>query len=250
MLAIDLQQQVALITGASQGLGAATARRLHAAGARVVINYFEEGHGANRSKAEQLVAELGAGAIALAGDVRSIGSMEELTGRVLEEFGQLNIVINNAAILRDRTLKKISAEEWDAVIQTNLTGVFNTCKAVVEHLAEGGRIVNLASIAAAIGFFGQCNYAAAKAGVTGLTRVLSRELARRQITVNAVAPGVSLTEMGQSIPDEARAQMLAQIPLGRFAEPHEIADVILFLCSPLASYMTGQVLHVNGGWFG
>jgi 3-oxoacyl-[acyl-carrier protein] reductase len=131
-----------------------------------------------------------------------------------------------------------------------LTGVYHVSKAVVEKLSDGGRIVNLASIAAVIGFFGQANYAAAKAGVIGLTKVLSRELAKRKITVNAVAPGVVLTEMGRLIPEEVRAEMLKSIPLGRFGEPEEIANVILFLCSPLASYVTGQVIHVNGGWLG
>ncbi|MCL4162866.1 UNVERIFIED_CONTAM: hypothetical protein GTU68_051980 [Idotea baltica] len=140
--------------------------------------------------------------------------------------------------------------DWEAVIGTNLTGVFNVSKEATEKLADGGRIVNMASISGAVGFFGQANYSAAKAGVVGLTKVLSKELARRQITANAVAPGVALTEMGKSIPEEARDEMLKQIPLGRFGEPEEVANAILFLCSPLADYITGQTIHVNGGWFG
>ena len=124
------------------------------------------------------------------------------------------------------------------------------CKAASESISSGGRIVNLASISAVVGFFGQANYAASKAGVIGLTKVLSRELAKRQITVNAVAPGVVLTEMGKAIPDASREQMLAQIPFVRFGVPNDIAHAILFLCSPLADYITGQTLHVNGGWFG
>ena len=144
----------------------------------------------------------------------------------------------------------VSAEDWQAVIDTNLTGVYNVSKAAMESLSDGGRIINLASVSAVVGFFGQSNYAAAKAGVMGLTRVLSRELAKRRITVNAVAPGVVLTEMGETIPEQTRADMLKSIPLGRCGEPEEIAGVILFLCSELASYVTGQVIHVNGGWWG
>jgi 3-oxoacyl-[acyl-carrier protein] reductase len=168
---------------------------------------------------------------------------------IAARFGGLDIVVNNAAILRDRSVKKMSPEEWQQVIDTNLTGVFNVSRLAAERLADGGRIVNLSSISAFEGFFGQANYAAAKAGVAAMTRVLARELARRRITVNAVAPGVVLTEMGRSIPEEVRAEMLKSIPLGRFGEPSEIAGVILFLASDLASYVTGQVIHASGGWW-
>jgi 3-oxoacyl-[acyl-carrier protein] reductase len=158
--------------------------------------------------------------------------------------------VNNAGIIRDKTIRKLTHEQWRDVLDTNLTGVFNVCKAAADRVRDGGRIVNLSSISAAVGFFGQSNYAASKAGVIGLTKVLSKELARRRITVNAVAPGVVLTEMGRSIPEEVREAMLGQIPLGRFAEPEEVSSVIVFLCSELASYVTGQTLHVNGGWWG
>ncbi len=158
-------------------------------------------------------------------------------------------MVNNAAILRDRTLKNLSDSDWDDVIDTNLSAVFRVCQTLIPIMRDGGRIVNMASISGVIGFYGQANYASAKAGIIGLTKVLSRELASRRIQVNAVAPGVILTEMGKSIPEEARQQMLTQIPLRRFGEPDEIASVILFLCSPLSSYMTGQTLHVNGGWW-
>jgi 3-oxoacyl-[acyl-carrier protein] reductase len=169
--------------------------------------------------------------------------------QIQDRFGALDLLINNAAILRDRSLKNLSDEDWDAVMETNLSAVFRVCQTALPLLRDGGRIVNLASISAVIGFFGQANYAAAKSGIIGLTKVLSRELAGRGINVNAVAPGVVLTEMGQSIPESARAQMLTQIPLKRFGEPSEIASAILFLCSPLSSYITGQTLHVNGGWW-
>jgi 3-oxoacyl-[acyl-carrier protein] reductase len=250
MHTIDLAHQTAIITGAAQGLGLAAATALHAAGANVVINYFPDPAGNEKLKAEQAAAALGARVIIHGADVRDQAAVNAMFEEAKAQFGGVEILVNNAGILRDKTLKKITEAEWQDVIDTNLSGVFHGCKAAADSLNDGGRIVNLASISAVLGTFGQANYAAAKAGVIGLTKVTSRELAKRRITVNAVAPGVVLTEMGRAIPEQARAAMLTQIPLGRFAEPEEIASVILFLCSPLASYMTGQTLHVNGGWWG
>ena len=167
----------------------------------------------------------------------------------VKKFGGLDIVVNNAGILRDRSFKKMSDTEWSDVIDTNLTGVFNVCKAAIGSLNEGGAIINVASLSAVTGFFGQANYASAKAGVITLTKVLSKELARQNIRVNAVAPGVVDTEMGKSIPEENRKAMLTMVPLGRFAEPSEIGDVVLFLASDMSSYVTGQTIHINGGWW-
>lgn len=249
MFTIDLTGKTAVITGAGQGLGRATAEALHRAGAKVVINYFEDPSGANRQRAEETAAALGNRAVALAADVRDPAALELLMDEAIRRFGSLEIVVNNAGIVRDKTLKKMTLDDWKQVIDTNLTGVFNVCKAAAERLQDGGRIVSLASLSAALGLFGQANYAASKSGVVGLTKVLSRELAKRRITANAVAPGVVLTEMGQTIPDSTRQQMLASIPLGRFGEPREIAEVIVFLCSDMASYITGQTIHVNGGWW-
>ena len=250
MRSIDLTGKVALVTGASQGLGLATATELHAAGAAVVLNYFPDAAGANRVLAESAANGLVERAIALPADVRDRGSLEEMFTLVIRHFQRVDIVVNNAAIIRDRSLRKMSDDEWSDVIDTNLTGVYNVCKVAQEKLAENGRIVSMASISGVIGFYGQANYSSAKAGVIALTKVLSKELAPRGITVNAVAPGVVLTEMGKTIPDEVQEQMLASIPLRRFGEPTEIASVILFLCSDLASYVTGQTIHVNGGWWG
>ena len=247
---IDLSGKTALVTGSSQGIGESIARTLHAAGSNVVINFFDDGEeGHNRARAEGIVASLGSRSIAIAADVRSLSEMDRAAELTIERFGSLDTLVNNAGILRDRTLKKMSESEWQTVIDTNLTGVFNSCKAVVEKISAGGRIVNIASLAAATGFFGQANYVAAKSGVIGITKVLSKELASKQILVNAVAPGVIHTQMGESIPEETRQWMLSQIPLGRFGQPEEIAQVVLFLCSDLASYVTGQTLHVNGGWW-
>ncbi len=250
MIPINLAGKTAIITGASQGLGRATATCLAGAGANVVVNYFPDSQGVHQAQATEVVKSLGENAIAVPGDVRSDHDTAMLVEAALNSFGTLDIVVNNAAILRDKTLKKMQFEEWQDVIDTNLTGVFRMCKSSQAAIREGGRIINMASISAQVGFFGQANYSAAKAGVVGLTKVLSKELASRRITVNAVAPGVVLTEMGQSIPEAARQQMLSQIPLGRFGTPEDIAGAILFLCSPLADYITGQTLHVNGGWLG
>ncbi len=248
MIALDLKGKTAVITGASQGLGAETARVLHRAGANVVVNYFPVGQ--NQASAESVATQLGNRAVALGADVRKLAEVQALCEQTKQKFGSLDIVVNNAGIIRDKTVRKMAEDDWQAIIDTNLTGVFNVCKVAADALNDGGRIVNFASIAAVVGFFGQSNYAAAKAGVSALTKVLSRELARRRITVNAVAPGVVLTEMGKTIPEEVRAKMLENIPLGRFGEPSEISNVVLFLCSDLASYVTGQTIHVNGGWWG
>ena len=247
MRIIDLSNKTAFITGASQGLGEVFARTLHSAGASVVVNFLDvDENGAN---AERLAEELGKNAIAVSGDVRDPSQVDCALGQSVTHFGSLDLIVNNAGILRDRTTVKMTHEEWQQVIDTNLTGVFNVCKSAAPRMANGGRIVNLSSLSAVTGPYGQANYAAAKGGVISLTKVLSREFAKRSINVNAVAPGVVLTEMGRSIPPNVAAQMLTQIPLRRFGEPQEIADVVLFLCSDLATYINGQTVHVNGGWW-
>ena len=248
MIGISLSGKTALVTGASQGLGETTVRLLHRAGANVVVNHVPMG--ADQANANRIVAELGDRALAVEADVREAQRVEGMFEEAQKQFGAVDIVVNNAGIIRDRSLRKMSREEWQDVVDTNLTGVFNVCKAAVDRLRENGRIVNLSSISAVVGFFGQANYSAAKAGVIALTKVLSKELAKKRITVNAVAPGVVLTEMGRTIPEEQRAVMLSMVPLGRLGESEDVANAILFLCSDLASYVTGQTLHVNGGWWG
>jgi len=249
MIEIDLAGKVALITGASQGIGAKIAQTLHRAGASVAINYFPDDAGLNAENAAHLAKGLGERAAVFPGDVRDPKSTEVLCADVHGRFGSLDLLINNAGIARDRTMAKMSDDEWHSVIDTNLTGVFNVCRAAGPLLPEGGRIVNISSLSGVIGLFGQANYAAAKAGVIGLTKTLSRELARRAITVNAVAPGLVLTELGKTVPAAIQEQWLSQIPLARFGKPEEISNAILFLCSDLASYITGQTLHVNGGHY-
>jgi 3-oxoacyl-[acyl-carrier protein] reductase len=250
MISIDLSGKTAIVTGGGQGLGAEICRTLSKAGANIVVNYFEDGKGVNCKRAEDTVAKLENSAIVFEADVRNFDQVASMFKKTVKHFSEINIVVNNAGIVRDRTLKKMSHDEWHTVLDTNLTGVFNVCKEAMELITDGGRIVNLSSIAGVVGFFGQGNYASAKAGVIGLTKVLSKELSRRRITVNAIAPGLVLTEMSMCIPEEVRTEMLKSIPLGRPGEPEEIAKVALFLCSDLASYITGQVIHVNGGWIG
>jgi len=251
-ISIDLAGRIALITGASQGIGAQIARTFHAAGATVLLNHPDVG--TTRVDADRLAAELNVvragSAAALAADVADADAVRAMMQAVRERHGGLDFLVNNAAILRDRTLAKMSLDEWQAVLDVNLTGVFHCCKFGLEVMRDGGAIVSLGSISAILGFYGQANYSAAKAGVQAMMRVLARECARRGIRANAIAPGVINTTMAATIPDAARVEMLRQIPLARLGEPQEVADVALFLCSPLASYVSGQTIEVNGGWHG
>lgn len=253
MIAIDLTQQIALVTGASRGLGAAILETLCAAGATGLLNYLEDAEGRNRADAEAVRARIvGAGGSCelSAADVSQPEAVQRMMARIAEAHGRLDILVNNAGILRDRSIRNMTPDEWEAVIDTNLGGVFYGCKYGLEIMADGGRIVSLSSVSANLGTFGQANYASAKAGVAALMRVVSREGAKRGIRANAVAPGLILTPMAETIPQESRERMLPDIPLGRFGEPSDVAGVVLFLCSPLSAYVTGQVIHVNGGRYG
>ena len=251
---MTLQGRCALITGSSRGIGKAIALTLAGYGARIAVNYVTDDEQRNLRDAEsvaELVAQKGADVAVFEADVGDFGRVSAMVGKVIGRFGKIDILVNNAAILRDKTLKKMSQDEWDSVIRINLTGVFNCTRAVIEHMIDNGwgRIVNITSISGLMGFFGQTNYAAAKAGVIGFTKSCAREVARKNITVNAVAPGVVETEMAQLIPEEVRDDFLRQIPMGRFAQPEEIAEAIAFLVSEKAAYITGQTIHVNGGWY-
>ncbi len=252
MISIDLSGKTALITGASQGIGAQIARTFHTAGATVVLNH--PGFGTTGADADGIAAELNAArsgsAHVIAADVSRAEQVEVMMTEIGARLGGLDFLINNAAIIKDRTISKMSLEEWDAVLDVNLSGVFYCCKYALNVLRDEGAIVSFGSIAAIQGFFGQANYAAAKAGVQAMMRVLSREAARRNIRVNAVAPGVIDTSMAATIPESVRAEMMKNVPLGRFGTTEEVANVVLFLCSPLASYITGQTIEINGGWRG
>lgn len=251
-VAIDLSSRIALVTGASQGIGAQIARTFHRAGATVALNHPDVG--STRQDAETLAAELNAvrsgSALVVAADVADAVAVRTMMATLQRQCGGIDFLVNNAAIIRDRTIAKMSLDEWKAVVDVNLSGVFHCCKFGLEIMRDGGAIVSLGSIAAIQGFYGQANYAAAKAGVQAMMRVLSREGARRGIRANAIAPGVIETAMAATIPESVRAEMLKQIPLARLGAPQDVAHVALFLCSPLAGYVTGQTLEVNGGWRG
>ena len=242
----DLAGKVALVTGSSRGIGAGIVRALAERGARCVVNFVDDPAGRNRAEAETVASGLN-DAILLQCDVGDPARVGDMMDQVRQQLGGLDILVNNAGILRDRTFKKITPQDWDDVLRINLGGVFNCTRSAVPLMRPGGRIVNIASVSAFLGVYGQANYAAAKAGVVALTKVTARELAKQSITVNAVAPGVIDTEMTRTLPVEAMARLLEQIPLARSGTIDEVVHAVMFLCSPGCGYVTGQVLHVNGG---
>ncbi|MED3762521.1 3-oxoacyl-[acyl-carrier-protein] reductase [Ureibacillus terrenus] len=242
-----LEGKTAVVTGASRGIGRAIALELAKEGANVVVNYS-----GSKEKAEQVVneiLEMGRKAIAVQANVADNDSVQNLMKKALEEFGSIDILVNNAGITRDNLLMRMKEEEWDEVIQTNLKGVFLCTKAVTRQMMKqrSGRIINIASVVGVTGNAGQANYTAAKAGVIGLTKTAARELASRNILVNAIAPGFITTEMTDALPEDVKTSMLSQIPLGKFGKPEQVAKAVVFLASDDAEYITGQVLHVDGG---
>ena len=248
MIRYDFAGKVALVTGSSRGIGAAILRQFLDAGATGILHDFDDPNGINLKAAEVLAADFPGRVKVLTADVRDAAAIEAMMASVKAEFGGLDILVNNAGILKDRTIRKMTLDDWHSVVGTNLTGVFHCCKYGAEILRDGGRIVSIASVAGLQGFPGQSNYAAAKAGVIGMTRVLAKELARRGITVNAIAPGIVETSMMGDIKPEMQAEYIKQIPLGRFAQPADVANAVLFLSSAESGYITGQVLPVTGGW--
>jgi 3-oxoacyl-[acyl-carrier protein] reductase len=244
----DLSGKVALVTGSSRGIGAGIAKALASRGAKTIVNYVADPQGRNLADAESIASEIRAALIQCdVGDDNQVAAMMQ---RVRQEFGGLDILVNNAGIIRDRTLGKMSHEEWDSVIRVNLTGTFNCLHHAVPILRPDGRVVNLSSVTGILGLFGQANYAASKAGIIALTRTAARELARNRITVNAIAPGFIDTEMTRStLTDEMIAKFVEQVPIGRKGTVADIVNAVMFLCSPESGYITGQVLHVNGGFF-
>lgn len=241
-----------LVTGSSRGIGAAILEGFAKAGATCLLNYFDDPAGDNRRDAEahaQKMRTLGAVVHLFAADVSSAASVEEMMKAIHKSVGGIDVLVNNAGILRDRSIRKMTLDDWHAVLNTNLDGVFYCCKQSLDILRDGGRIVNMASIAGIHPFHGQSNYAAAKAGVIALTKVLAKELARRGITVNAIAPGIIQTTMIGDIKPEVREDYEKQIPLGRFGKPEDVANAVLFFSSEESGYITGQVLPVTGGWY-
>lgn len=243
-----LAKQIALVTGASRGIGRAIALTLARAGCTVLGTATSEAGAASFSAALAAENLAGRGVVL---NVDNGAAAEELITATVKEFGALSILVNNAGITRDQLALRMKDEDWDAVMETNLKAVFRLSRAVLRPMmkARGGRIINITSVVGAMGNPGQANYAAAKAGVTGMTYALAREIGSRGITVNCVAPGFIATEMTQVLPAEQQAALQAQIPLGRLGSPEDIAHAVLFLASPQAAYITGTTLHVNGGMF-
>jgi 3-oxoacyl-[acyl-carrier protein] reductase len=252
MVRYDFSNKVVLVTGASRGMGATTLEAFTAAGAIGVLNYFADPTGQNEADARATAARIeaqGGKVHLMAADVSDYIAVEKMMAQIRDLLGGLDILVNNAGILRDRTLRKMTLDDWHAVLHTNLDGVFHVCKAAAELLREGGRVINVASIAGLYPFHGQANYASAKAGVIALTKVLARELARRGITANAVAPGVIHTTMLDALKPEVLDGYKQQIPVGRLGRPEDVSHAILFLACEESSYITGQVLPITGGWF-
>lgn len=245
---MSLEGKVALISGGSRGIGAAVVLALAGAGAKVAINYQQRQESALQIKQE--VEARGGEALLCPADVTDLAQCEQMVRVVLDHFGRIDILVNNAGIRRDGLLAVMKSEDWDTVLDTNLKGVFNCCKAVVKPLLKqksGGRIINIASVAGLSGNSGQTNYAAAKAGVIAFTKSLAKELGRREITVNAVAPGFIDTEMTASLSPSLTETLVNQIALGRFGKPSEVAAAVLFLASEASAYITGSVLSIDGG---
>ena len=239
--------KTALVTGASRGIGRAIALELASQGMNVAVNYA-----GNEAKANSVVEEIkanGGQAIAIKANVSSMEEVQNMIKEVVATFGSIEVLVNNAGITRDNLLMRMKEEDWDAVIDTNLKGVFNCTKSVTRQMMKQryGRIVNVASVVGVSGNAGQANYVAAKAGVIGLTKTTAKELASRNITVNALAPGFIETDMTDELSDEVKSGMKGQIPLGRLGAAEDIAKATKFLVSDDANYITGQTLHIDGG---
>ncbi|KFG95874.1 3-ketoacyl-ACP reductase [Burkholderia paludis] len=243
-----LDKQVAIVTGASRGIGRSIALELARLGATVI------GTATSESGADAITAAFAEAGVTGRGAVLNVNdaaAAEALIDATVKEFGALNVLVNNAGITQDQLAMRMKDEDWDAVIDTNLKSVFRLSRAVLRPMmkARGGRIINITSVVGSAGNPGQVNYAAAKAGVAGMTRALAREIGSRGITVNCVAPGFIDTDMTKTLPEEQQAALKTQIPLGRLGSPEDIAHAVAFLASPQAGYITGTTLHVNGGMY-
>jgi len=243
---LSLTDKVALVTGAAQGIGKAVALLLARNGADLIVSDI------NLEKAEETAKEIqaiGRKAMAIKVDVANLGDVEQMVEAVLGRFGHIDILINNAGITRDRLVLRMTEEDWDAVLNINLKGTFHCTKAVIRHMSKqrSGKIVNIASVVGEMGNAGQANYSASKAGVIGFTKTIAREFAQRGINVNAIAPGYIETPMTESLPEKAKEELKRIIPMERLGRPEDVAEAVLFLVSEASSYITGQVLNVNGG---
>ncbi|MBA3607961.1 MAG: 3-oxoacyl-ACP reductase FabG [Chthoniobacterales bacterium] len=245
---LDFTGKVVLVTGSSRGLGAEMIKAFGARGAQCVVNFINDSEGKNKAEAETVAGGLKS-PLVLECDVTKPEQVEAMMKEISDKFGGLDVLVNNSGIIRDRTIKKLTFEEFESVVRVNLAGTFNVTQKAAAILRTGGRVINLSSVSGQMGLFGQANYSSSKAAIIALTKVSARELARQQITVNAIAPGFIDVGMSKGMPDEVTENFKKQIPLGRLGDAHEIVDAALFLASPMASYITGHVLNVNGGYY-
>ena len=244
---MNLEGKIALVTGASRGIGEVIALRLARAGAKVAVGYHTGADAA--AGVVDSVASLGGEALAVGGDVSQEAEAESVVKRVVQRWDKIDVLVNNAGITRDKLLLRMTADEWDEVIKVNLRSAFLCTKLVLAHMIRQrhGRIVNISSVVGLSGNPGQANYAASKAGLIGFTKATAREVASRNITVNAAAPGYITTAMVEQLPEDVQKAILARIPMARFGTPEDVAEVVAFLCSDAAGYVTGQVIGIDGG---
>ena len=244
-----VEGKVALRTGSSRGIGAATALKMAEEGADIIINYPFAAEKENAAEVRDKIIKMGRQALIVEADISVLAEAERMIEEALEKFGKIDILVNNAGITRDNLLLRMKEEDWDAVINVNLKGVFNCTKAVLRSMMKqrAGKIINVASVVGIMGNAGQTNYSASKAGVIGFTKSLAKEVASRGITANAIAPGFIESQMTEVLPEDVKEKMLAAIPLNRFGKPEEVANVVCFLASAEADYINGQVINIDGG---
>jgi 3-oxoacyl-[acyl-carrier protein] reductase len=245
---LDFSGKVVLVTGSSRGIGAEMIQAFSEHGAECVVNFICDPSGQNKQDAEKVAAAL-KDPLVIDCDVTQPAQVEAMMKQIQQKHGGLDVLVNNSGIIRDRTIKKMTLEEFESVVRVNLAGTFNVTQKAAGVLRNGGRVINLSSVSGQMGLFGQANYSSSKAAIIALTKVSARELARQNITVNAIAPGFIDVGMSKGMPDEVTANFTKQIPLGRLGDVSEIVNAALFLASPMASYITGHVLNVNGGFY-
>jgi len=245
---LDFSGKVVLVTGSSRGIGAEMIKAFGKHGAQCVVNYVADPQGQNKTDATNVAKDLNK-PLVIECDVTQPAQVEAMMKQIQDRHGGLDILVNNSGIISDRSIKKMSIDDFESVIRVNLTGTFIATQKATTILRNAGRIINMSSVSGQMGLFGQANYSSSKAGIIALTKVSAREFARQNITVNAIAPGFIDVGMSKGVPDEAMQNFIKQIPLGRLGDVSEIVNAALFLASPMASYITGHVLNVNGGFY-
>ena len=245
---LDFSGKVVLVTGSSRGIGAEMIKAFGKHGAQCVVNYVADPQGQNKTDATNVAKDLNK-PLLIECDVTQPAQVEAMMKQIQDRHGGLDILVNNSGIISDRSIKKMSMDYFESVIRVNLTGTFIVTQKAAAILRNAGRIINMSSVSGQMGLFGQANYSSSKAGIIALTKVSAREFARQNITVNAIAPGFIDVGMSKGVPDEAMQNFIKQIPLGRLGDVGEIVNAALFLASPMASYITGHVLNVNGGFY-